>query len=139
MKGLDTNVIVRYLVEDDPHQVARAVAYIDTHCTADNPCRVNRIVLCELEWVLSSGYGYSRALVADVLERILRTGQFVIEDSDEAWSALRDFRGGNAEFVDCLLARTNLAQGCEVTATFDRKASRLDGFELLAAEPGEGS
>ena len=112
MKGLDTNVIVRYLVEDDPHQVARAVAYIDTHCTADNPCRVNRIVLCELEWVLSSGYGYSRALVVNVLERILRTGEFVIEDRDEAWTAVRQFRDGNADFADCLLAKTNLAQGC---------------------------
>ncbi len=139
MKGLDTNVIVRYLVEDDPRQVARAVAYIDTHCTADNPCRVNRIVLCELEWVLSGAYRYSRALVADVMARILRTGEFVVEDGDDAWIALRQFRDGNADFADCLLARTNLAQGCEVTATFDRKASPLDGFELLIAEPGEGS
>ena len=136
MKGLDTNVLVRFLVKDDPKQAASAVAFMREACTADVPCLVNRIVLCELEWVLESAYGYPRSTVAEVLGKILRTGELLVEDADEAWAALRACREQGADFSDCLLGRTNLSRGCEATATFDRNASRLAGFELL--EPAAG-
>lgn len=134
MKGLDTNLLVRFLVGDDPEQTAEAVSFIRRHCTADTPCFVNRIVLCELEWVLESAYRYPRSMVAEVIDRVLRTGELLVEDADEAWAALRAFRRHGADFSDCLLGQTNLGRGCEATATFDRRAGRLDGFEVLASQ-----
>lgn len=131
MKGLDTNVLVRFLVKDDRRQAATAGAFIRGHCTAESPCYINRIVLCELEWVLESAYLYSRRVVAEVIEKIMRTGEFVIEDADEAWVALGAYRDGGADFADCLLAQTNLARGCDATATFDRKAGLTNGFQPL--------
>lgn len=136
MKGLDTNVLVRFLVKDDPKQAARAVSFMRGACTADAPCLVNRVVLCELEWVLESAYGYPRSTVAEVLGKILRTSELLVEDADEAWAALRAYREQGADFSDCLLARTNLSQGCDATATFDQSAGRVAGFELLEPEAG---
>lgn len=130
MKAPDTNVLVRYLVQDEPAEGARAAEFIDS-CSREVPCYINRIVLCELVWVLARAYGYSRPTVADVLERILRTSQFVIEDLDVAWKALRSYRQGPADYADCLLAVSNKKAGCDMTVTFDRKAGRMMGFELL--------
>jgi len=132
VKGLDTNVLVRFLVKDDRRQAATAAAFVRGHCTAESPCHINRIVLCELVWVLETAYRYPRPVVAEVMEMILRTGEFVIEDADEAWAALAAYRDGGVDFADALLAHSNLAQGCDATATFDRKAGRSKGFELLA-------
>lgn len=133
MKGLDTNVLVRFLVKDDPRQAKQAVAFILGNCTAESPCYINRIVLCELEWVLTSAYGYSRDVVAEVTEKVLRTGEFLIENADEAWAALRAYRSGGVDLADCLIAKTNLARGCDATATFDRRAGRIEGFDPLDA------
>ena len=73
--------------------------------------------------------------VAEVIEKILRTGEFAIEDGDAARFAHRAYADGSADFADCLLAQTNLARGCDSTATFDRKAGRTAGFETIEAEP----
>ena len=123
--------MVRFLIKDDSQQARAAVAFITRACTAENPCRINRIVLCELQWVLESAYGYPRAVITEVLAKILRTRELVVEDGDEAWGALRDYRASGADFADRLLARTNRREGCAATATFDRHAARLDGFELV--------
>lgn len=139
MKGLDTNVLIRHLIKDDRDQARTATKFIRSNCTRESPCWINRIVLCELEWVLTRAYRYPRPVIAEIFDKILRTSQFLIEDGDEASGALRAYRGGGADFADCIQGIINAAQGCEVTATFDRKASPLDGFELLIAEPGEGS
>jgi predicted nucleic-acid-binding protein len=130
VKGIGTNVLVRYLVQDDPEQAAKAARFIANECSMDDPCLVNRVVLCELVWVLESAYGYPRARVTVVLERILRTAQLTVEDSREAWAALSEYRNG-ADFADSLIAIGNLHQGCEHTVTFDRKATRHSGFILL--------
>jgi predicted nucleic-acid-binding protein len=135
VKGLDTNVLVRFLVRDDRRQARSAAAFIHDNCTSETPCWINRIVLCELEWVLESAYGYPRRTVAEVIEKILRTGEFAIEDGDAARFAHRAYADGSADFADCLLAQTNLARGCDSTATFDRKAGRTAGFETIEAEP----
>ncbi len=91
MNGLDTNLLVRYLVKDDPDQAGSAIAFMRANCTSESPCRINRIVLCELAWVLDSAYRYPRQVIADVLGKILRTGEFVIENADEAWHAHRAY------------------------------------------------
>ena len=131
MKGLDTNVLVRFLVKDQARQARTAARFIRRHCSVESPCHINRFVLCELAWVLDSAYRYSRAIIADVIDKVLRTGEFVVEDADEAWAALRAYRDGRADFADVLLGATNLARGCDTTATFDRVAGRLEAFDLL--------
>jgi predicted nucleic-acid-binding protein len=130
MTGIDTNVLVRYLVEDDPEQAKRAARFIAAHCTSEEPGYINRIVLCELVWVLESAYGYSSQTVAPVLERLLRTTQFRVEDHQEAWLSLREYQQG-ADFADALIGAVNNRVGCSRTVTFDRKAARRPGFGLI--------
>ncbi len=89
-------------------------------------------MLCELEWVLGSAYGYPRAVIASVVEKLLRADALVVEDAEDAWLALRAYRGTAADLADCLMAAVNRRLGCEATATFDRKAAKMTEFELLA-------
>ncbi len=127
MTGVDTNVLLRYLVRDDPTQAARAARELER----GERFLVGSIVLCELVWVLETGYGFSRRDVAVTLERILATAQFEIEAKDLALGALDDFRRSTADFSDCLLGRRNRAAGAAETVTFDRGLKGLEGFRLL--------
>lgn len=131
MKGLDTNVLVRYLVGDDANQAATAARHIERHCRADAPCFINAVVLCELVWVLESAYDQPKAVIAEVIEKLLRTAQFAVEDAEMAWAALSDYRAHGADFADCLIGRRNRAQGCEDTATFDKALKGLATFRLI--------
>lgn len=131
MKGLDTNVLVRLLTQDDKVQGPAAEAYVRGACSRDSPCFVNRVVLAELVWVLETAYGYPPSTVAEAIERILRTEEFMVEDNDVARSALVAYRRAGADFADALIGRGNKAQGCDATATFDRKAAALEDFELV--------
>ena len=131
MIGLDTNVLVRHLVQDDLSQSRKATQAITKQCTRDNPGFINRIVLCELIWVLESAYGYPKDTIVAVLEKLLRTSQLKIEDAQSAWTAFRMYQKGKADYADCLLGATNRTAGCERTVTFDQPASKLEGFQLL--------
>ena len=131
MIGLDTNVLVRHLVQDDAGQSRKATQVITKQCTRDDPGFINRIVLCELVWVLESAYGYSKDTIVTVLEKLLRTSQLKIEDVQAAWTAFRMYQKGKADFADCLLGTTNRLGGCNETVTFDQAASKLEGFQLL--------
>ncbi len=131
MIGLDTNVLVRYLVQDDPGQSRKASQLISRECTRETPGFISRIALCELVWVLESAYGYSKETIAGVLEKVLRTSQFQVEDVQAAWTAFRLYRKGKADFADCLLGTVNHHHGCDRTVTFDQQAGRLEGFTLL--------
>jgi predicted nucleic-acid-binding protein len=125
--GLDTNVLVRYLLRDDPVQAARAERELERN----ERFLIDSIVLCELVWVLETGYGFSRTEIAAALERILATAQFEIESKDLALAALDDFRRSGADFSDCLIGRRNRAAGAPETVTFDRNLKGLEGFRLL--------
>ncbi len=83
--------------------------------------------------MLDRGYRYPRDLIADVIEKILRTEEFVAENAAEAWATLNAFRHGRADFADCLIVETNKALGCAETATFDRFASRMEEYVLVPA------
>ena len=131
MIGLDTNVLVRHLVQDDPGQSRKATQVITKRCTRDDPGFINRVVLCELVWVLESAYGYSKDTIVAVLEKLLRTSQLKIEDVQAAWTAFRMYQKGKADFADCLLGATNRLGGCDETVTFDQATSKLEGFQLL--------
>jgi predicted nucleic-acid-binding protein len=130
MKGIDTNVLLRYLVEDDADQARRAARFLLEECTVEDPGLVNRVVLCELVWVLHSGYGYSRVEVVHALDAIMSAAQLNVEDRHEAAEAVDAYRNG-ADFADGLIAAVNRRLGCEHTVTFDRKASRRPGFIAL--------
>lgn len=128
MKGLDTNVLVRFIVKDDHRQGAKAAEFLRQ---TDETFFINSIVLCEFVWVLETAYGYSRATIVQALTLILFTNQFEIEERDLALNALEDYRTSKGDFADCLIGRRNRASGCDKTATFDRKLRGLETFELL--------
>lgn len=132
MIGLDTNVLVRYLIQDDPVQSAQANAFIEGQLSPTKPGVIGHIVLCEVGWVLSRAYGYSREQVADVLGALLTCREFLIEAPDLGILALQDYRHGTADFSDYLLGRAHQRLGAHATVTFDRKAAHAPQFMLLA-------
>ena len=131
MIGLDTNVLVRYIVQDDPEQSLAATRLIESRCTVQSPGWVGVTVLMELVWVLTTAYRYEKAVVASVIRQLLRTTELMVEDRETAWTALREFETGNADFADCLLSHRNHASGCTQTYTFDRRAECCRHFALV--------
>jgi len=131
MRGIDTNLLIRYLVHDDPVQFGRARAEIEAAANRDEPLLINAVVLCEVVWVLGSAYEYSRAEITDALEQILATAQFVIEWGDQARQALQDCRTTKAGFTDAFIGRINSSLGAAPTMTFDRDLVRLSTFRVL--------
>ncbi len=111
MIGLDTNVLVRYIVHDDPGQSAAAERLIESRCTAQAPGYVSVPVLVELVWVLTSAYDYEKAAVIPVIRQLLRTAEFAVEDRQTVRAALREFESGGANFADYLIAHRNHARG----------------------------
>jgi predicted nucleic-acid-binding protein len=131
MKGLDTNVLVRYLVRDDKKQAEKAGAYIRKVVASGESCFINNIVLCELVWVLESAYEYDKGAIADVLERILATKQFELERKDLTRQAVHDYKEGRGDLADYLLGRINQALGCDATVSFDRALKNATPFIVL--------
>jgi len=134
MIGIDTNVLVRLVVADDPRQASAARDFIRHHCTADDPGLVSNIALAELTWTLARAYGCTRDQVGAAIEQILETVQLRVESSTDVTEALRSFRKGSADFSDCLMAQSCRSAGCDYTITFDRRAAKLPGFQLLPAK-----
>jgi len=133
MIGIDTNVLIRLLVRDDDAQVRAAERFIVTHCSPDDPGFVSLVVIAETAWALRRVYLYDRSQIAAALGSLLDVAELEVESAAEVRSAITDFATSAAGLVDCLVARTNVAAGCEYTVTFDRKAAKLKGFELLKA------
>jgi predicted nucleic-acid-binding protein len=131
MIGIDTNLLLRMIVGDEPKQAVAAREYLRGRCSADEPGYVCHIVLVELVWTLARAYGYPREKIAAAIEQILETAQLDVESSNDVAAAVKDYRRGIADFADCLLVRVNATNGCTHTVTFDRRAAKLKGFELL--------
>ncbi len=131
MKGIDTNVLVRYTVQDDPLQSKLAAQFIERECTLESPAFINGLVICELVWVLESAYEYSRHEIANVIEQILRTREFQIQESELLWQALWGYQNKGADFADHYIASINAQNGCKYTATFDKKAAKSEHFKYL--------
>ena len=135
MLGIDTNLLVRYIVQDDPIQSHLVSEFFRKECTEETPGYINNIVLCELVWVLESAYSYEREQVADVLKIILETNGFIVEEPASAWSALEVYHTTpGIDFSDALLGERNHLQGCETTVTLDKKASKTKNFRRLTAD-----
>ena len=130
MIGLDTNVLVRYIMQDDAIQAAKAEVLIES-LDADNPGFVALVSVIELVWVLSSCFDLTRKEVAQALEVLLRTKQLVVEQADQVVRALRVFDASKADFADCLIERSAAQAGCERTMTFDVGASKHAGMTLI--------
>ena len=131
MIGLDTNVLVRYIMQDDPQHSPKATRLIES-LDAENPGYITVVSVIELYWVLTSCYGLTGAQVALALEAMLRTKQLVVERADQVARALRAYGEGKADFADCLIERCAAAAGCTQTMTFDVGASKNAGMALIA-------
>ena len=132
MIGLDTNVLVRYIVQDDQAQSALATKCIEEGADAGEMFYLNHVVLCELVWVLKRCYNAQPDAIGRVLEQLLRTAHFRIEDLEPVWRALKEYRNSSADFADCLIAQQNRAAECTETLTFDQATAKAASFRLLA-------
>jgi len=130
MTGLDTNVLVRYIAQDEPEQSPKATRLIES-LTAEAPGYVTLVSVVELAWVLNGCYGCTKGEVCEVLETLLRSRELVVADTDIVWKSLRLYRDSKADFADILIERLADAADCIHTATFDRTAARECGMRLL--------
>jgi predicted nucleic-acid-binding protein len=121
MIGLDTNIIVRYLVHDDAAQTAKAVKLMGS-LSQESPGFLSLTVIAELVWVLKISYNFKKDEIERVLETLLRSKELVIERAEVVWQALRKFHTSRADFADCLIERCGHAADCQYTVTFDQNA-----------------
>ncbi len=131
MIGLDTNVLVRHIVQDDRKEALAASSFIESRCTVDDPGIVSLVVLCELTWVLEGGYGLEWNTIAAVLRRLLSAEDLRVERSELAWLALNLREKGKADFADYVIGLSHREQGAEATYTFDRRAAGCELFKLV--------
>jgi predicted nucleic-acid-binding protein len=130
MIGLDTNVLVRYIMQDDAKQSPKAAKLMES-LSVDTPGFVSLVSVVELEWVLSSAYDLTRVQVSQALELLLRTKGVVIDRADQVLKAVHAFKGSSADFADCLIERTAASAGCDRTMTFDVRAAKAAGMTLI--------
>lgn len=132
MIAIDTNVLVRYLTADDPDQLARAKSLFAT-LSADSPGFICREALLELVWVLGHSYGFGRGVIADTLDALLSAIEFEIEDADVLSAAIDPYLNASADFADLMIRGAAAKRGALPLMTFDARAARLEGVELVAA------
>jgi len=129
--GLDTNVLVRYLVEDDRAQTDRAQRLLAAAKAAGEFLYLSIPVLCETVWVLSAVYGKGKNEILDTLATLLSTDVFEVETADAVRKAIEQARGSRGDFADHLIGELNLARGCRHTVTFDRSLKGWPAFSQL--------
>lgn len=128
MLGIDTNVLVRFLVRDDQTQFEKARKLLKREVSNGRRVFINQLVLLETEWVLRSRYGLAKTLMLDTISGLLDAPDIQLEDEPAVEEALFIWRDANADFADCLIGARNRRLGCRTTVTFDTKASKLSGF-----------
>ena len=128
MLGIDTNVLVRFLVRDDDAQFDCARKLIKREVSAGRRVFVNQLVLLETEWVLRSRYGVQKTQIMESISSLLDAADVQFEDEPSVEEALFIWRDTTADFADCLIGAKNRRLGCRATASFDVRASKLPGF-----------
>jgi predicted nucleic-acid-binding protein len=128
MIGLDTNVLVRYLTQDDPIQSPKATEIIERHLTEQNPGFVSVVAMVETAWVLDRVYDLGAHDIAAAIERMLQAEVLVVENEQEVFTAMVTLKHGYGSFADALIAELGIRAGCASTLTFDHKALRLPGY-----------
>ena len=132
MLGLDTNVLVRYLVRDDQQQFEKARRLIKREADKGEPVLVSLLVLLETEWVLRSPYELSKPEIVSAFSTLLDVADLVFEDEPSVERALYSWKDSIADFADCLIEARNRRLGCQATVTFDAKALKLAGFSSVS-------
>jgi predicted nucleic-acid-binding protein len=128
--GVDTNIIIRYIVRDDEEQAAKADS-VFTKSDLNNPILINHIVVVETIWVLKILYKYPKSDLIKVLEILLFNTEIKVLNSEEAQKALLMFQNGTADFSDYYLVEIYKLNGTEFTYTFDKKAGKSNNFKLI--------
>jgi predicted nucleic-acid-binding protein len=131
MIGLDTNVLVRYVAQDDPTQSAAATTIIE-ELDEQHTGFVSLVVMAELTWVLRRAYRADDSAIAGVVRALLDSIEIVVHETDAVRRALDRTSGGN-DFTDALNAELGHRAGCAHTVTFDRVAARLPAMELISS------
>jgi predicted nucleic-acid-binding protein len=131
MIGLDTNILVRYLTQDDPIQSPKATRILERTFTPERPGFLSLASILETAWVLENIYGLSNLKLAETMERLLQIEDLLIQNEKEVHAAMLTLRTGQGSFDDALIGALGTWAGCDFTLTFDKKASRLQGFELI--------
>jgi len=131
MIGLDTNVLIRYLTQDDPVQSAKATEVIERRLTAKNPGFVSVVAMVETVWILDRAYSLTAQEISTVVERLLQIEVLAIENEQKVFTAMVALKQGRGSFSDALIAEFGVRAGCSRTLTFDQKALRLPGFEIV--------
>lgn len=128
MIALDTNVLVRFLVEDDKAQSAKAAKLVERAAARDGTLFVSGVVICETVWVLLSAYEVSRAEVGDILGQLFRATHLSFRDVDGLMRALEAFVAGKGDYADYVIKEHARAAGCDNVVTFDRALLKEAGF-----------
>lgn len=131
MIAIDSNVLLRLLLDDDADQARRARALVVAAAEAREPAYINRAVLCETLWVLGRGYRHDRSQIARAIELLLAAPAVQLEDGTAVEEALVVFRNGTLGFVDALIGVLNRRAGCSTTYTFDRRAAATTDFTAV--------
>jgi predicted nucleic-acid-binding protein len=130
MTGLDPNILVRYLTQDDPLQSRKAVEIIERRLSAENPGFVSVVTMAETVWVLDRAYDFSKREIASAIERMLQVEVLIIQHEQEVFAAMIALKQGSSSFSDAIIAELGAQAGCIHTLTFDQKALRFPGFRL---------
>ena len=134
MIGIDTNVLVRYIVQDTD-QAKLATDFLENKCSQQDPGFVCLIVLCEIVWVLRRAYKYDKSIVLSVLNKLLTTQEFEIENTPVAWRAYEEYKKGSADYSDYVIGLLGRTKDIGTVMTFDRKAANSPFFTLLVHSP----
>jgi predicted nucleic-acid-binding protein len=127
MIALDTNVLVRFLVKDDPEQCRRAAALVEEAVSTNQKLFLSDLVLAETAWVLSRAYKFPATKILEALDMVLATRNVAVESPDRARRALRVAARSAIGFADALIAVRSREFGCDILYTFDRRLAGLDG------------
>jgi predicted nucleic-acid-binding protein len=131
MIGLDTNVLVRYFTQDDPIQAKKATEIIEHRLTKDAPGFVSLVTMVETVWVLSRVYDLPNHEIAAAIEGMLQSNTLKIQNEQEVFTAMIALKSGRGSFADSLVVALGIWAGCRTTLTFDSKAGRLSGFNVI--------
>jgi len=129
--GIDTNVLVRYLAQDDPRQSLLARHFIEKQLSPSSPGHISLVALAEMVWVLSTRYAATREQLIATVATLASDARFVVQDEPAVWLALEACEQHAIDLPDALLHHVDRHHGCAQTVTFDRRAARYSGFQLL--------
>jgi predicted nucleic-acid-binding protein len=131
MIGLDTNVILRYLLQDHPKQTRQANLIVDRQLSERTPGFISLVTVLEIVWVLRSLLKQNPSQIASHLENLLAADSLEVQNEQQVFNAVFALKRGTGDFGDALIGALNAWAGCSHTLTFDRKAARLPHFRAI--------